>query len=395
LQAIKDWSLADMQVQDNFNGLKINQLIEVGNDAPAILKAIAEWTLGDLSNQEKFDTLKINQLVSIDEANAPNILLAIKDWTLKDLTNQNKFDNLTLKQVLGEEEVSKSQYFRTIGDTPISGLSTAIEGLNLTELFGNDIFRTITIDGVTYFAYTDLDENGHEVLYRLYDKTENGTIVYYLDDTYQTQVKIEPTHIRHMPTVVDSQGVMHVLYYGDGKYYIDPARTQDSGLTHADVTYYYFTAQNRLYEQRDEATGEILYFADEACTIADDREAEGIWHYMLMNAQGEIETHPTLGDMDSMVENMQHNIRNATLNDLEEDGIVKFADSESNITEYKIKKHIELKVMMQTITFDIGDENSSYKDKTYIGELTVMEMLEYLGDVFAAIDRMEAQTHSI
>ena len=399
LQAIKTWTLGDMQKQEKFDTLQIKQLIEVPASAPPILKAIENWTLKDLSDQTMFDKLYIRELVTIDEDNAPNILLAIKDWTLKDLTSQDKFDNLTLKQVLGADEVEKSKYFRTIGDTPISELSTAIEGLRLTDIFGTDIFRTIIINGVEYYSYTDLDEQGYEVLYRLYDRTEDGVQKFYLEPTYQTQVEILETHIRHMPTFVNGEGEIQLLYYDqdEGIYYLDHEHNTASGFAKGDsaVTYYYFTSQHRLYEKRNAETNEIEYFEDEACTVLSDREAEGIWHYMLMDSEGKLNTHPTLGDMDAMVDNMQHNIRNATLNELEEDGIIKFADGEEAITGYHIKKHIELKMSLGSLVFDIGDNTSSYYDKTYIGELTVMEMLEYIADVFAAIDKMESQTHSI
>ncbi len=194
LKAIANWQLKDMKDQTKFDELYLKDLMTIDTTSastPAILKAIANWQLKDMKDQAKFDNLYIKDLIAIDEATAPTILLAIKDWQLKDMRDQTKFDSLTLVQVLGEDAVNKSNYFRTIGNTPISGLSDAIDGLSINDMFEDTIYRTTKIGDVTYFAYSQLDANGH-------------------------------------PELVDGKHVLLPLYEKDGKYYKDEACTIES-----------------------------------------------------------------------------------------------------------------------------------------------------------------------
>ena len=194
LKAISTWTIGDMQNQTKFDELYIKDLMTIDTTSastPAILKAIANWQLKDMKDQAKFDNLYIKDLIAIDEATAPTILLAIKEWQLKDMRDQTKFDSLTLVQVLGEDAVNKSDYFRTIGNTPISGLSDAIDGLSINDMFEDTIYRTTKIGDVTYFAYSQLDANGH-------------------------------------PELVDGKHVLLPLYEKDGKYYKDEACTIES-----------------------------------------------------------------------------------------------------------------------------------------------------------------------
>ncbi|MBQ8319273.1 MAG: hypothetical protein IJX81_00160 [Clostridia bacterium] len=409
LKAIQGWQLKDMQSQTEFNKLQLGQIIEIieypkegETKSPAILIAMKDWKISDMQDQDKFNGLKIESLIPIDESSSPILqAMKVKGWTVGTLQSQDAINGLTLEEVLGKEKIADSKFLNTLGDTKIGNLSEAIDGLSLTNLFGEDIFRTIKINGKTYYAYTNRDAGGKEILYHLYEKTENGETKYYLENTFQTEISVAKTHIRQVP-FYNNGGTMTRLYYADGIYYLDGDLTQDSGFRKGDaeVVIYPMTALNRLYEKEvtetvgEEEVTKTKYFADEACTIEKQRELEGAWHYMLMDpVSGEVEDEPTIGHMSDMMTNMQENIRKATLNELEEDGIIQFGEGEDKITEMKLKTHIVIgqdPITGDDIAIDIGTPTSSYYGKSYIGELSVMQMLDYIRDIFAAINDVES-----
>ncbi len=190
MKTISGWTVEKMQDPNTFNNLLIEELITIDKNSPPILLAMQEnqWKLSDMQSAENFNNLLIEDLIKID-SNSPSILLAMqkREWTLGHMQSADNFNSLTLVEVLGEKAVAESEYFRTIGDTPISNLSSALDSLKITHLFAHDIYKTIVIDKTIYFAYTD--SNGE--LQRLYETEVDGTIQYYEDASFSKEGKRE------------------------------------------------------------------------------------------------------------------------------------------------------------------------------------------------------------
>ena len=115
----------------------------------------------------------------------------------------------------------------------------------------------------------------------------------------------------------------------------------------------------------------------------EEREMKGIWKYLLHqgdNADGTpiyCYEYKVTTEMNTMLDNMTDNIQHATLNDLEKDEIMDFDDDMLN-TPIKTKVG----------TTDVTDKDGNpltYEDKSKLGELTVLEMLEYTSALLDAI----------
>lgn len=101
----------------------------------------------------------------------------------------------------------------------------------------------------------------------------------------------------------------------------------------------------------------------------------GTWKYLLMVKDGEEETYaydlPLLSSMNTLMDNMQKNVTNASLRELKTDGIITEFDDET------LNKKIVTNIGgVLTIDFET--------DKEYIGDLTINELLNYLEAVLNA-----------
>ena len=115
----------------------------------------------------------------------------------------------------------------------------------------------------------------------------------------------------------------------------------------------------------------------------EEREMKGIWKYLLHQGENPDGTpiyhyeYKVTTEMNAMLDNMTDNIQHATLNDLEKDEIMDFDDEMLN-TPIKTKVG----------TTDVTDKDGNpltYEGKNKLGQLTVLEMLEYTSALLDAI----------
>ncbi len=118
----------------------------------------------------------------------------------------------------------------------------------------------------------------------------------------------------------------------------------------------------------------------------------GTWKYLLTAADGSKPEY-TLTEMDKLVTNMTANMQNATLTQLNTDGIISLS---SDTLGTELVKSINLGTSGtlwvegcydDSDTPDI-DERESYADKTFLGELTVSEILTYVGNVLTTMNEI-------
>ena len=116
----------------------------------------------------------------------------------------------------------------------------------------------------------------------------------------------------------------------------------------------------------------------------EDREMKGIWKYLLHqgeDADGNAIYHyeyKVTTEMNVMLDNMTDNIQHATLNDLEKDEIMDF-------DETMLTTQIKTTHQGQPI-LDKNGNPLSYEGKTYLGDLTVLEMLDYTSAILSVIE---------
>ena len=115
----------------------------------------------------------------------------------------------------------------------------------------------------------------------------------------------------------------------------------------------------------------------------ENRVLMGEWKYLLKDEDGNINTdYKISSDMDKLLENMTRNVQNAPLNDLKEDGIMDFDDEMLNTdirTGFTIGDHTEL------IDF------TAPTGKTKLGDLTTLEMLDYLTATLNVMNKFDPQ----
>ena len=335
LKTIAAWTIEELQTPNKFDSLKLNEIMTVDENSPAILNAIGGWTIADMQNQDKFDQLYLKDLMTIDttSASTPAILKAISEWQLKDMKDQTKFDNLTLVQVIGEEAVAQSEYFRTIGDTPISGLSTAIDNLSINVMFEDTIYRKMELGGESYFAYSVLDANGHPIK----DAHGNHTLL--------------------------------PLYEKNGKYYTDEACTNEKPREFNGVWHY-------LLQDPADPEGEVKQYTFHDIDLMISNMTQNIQHATLNQlvaddvvdlgsssiANNEIKTEITMELSFGM---LSQTIR------------VPIGNGGTDEHGNKLGK---------TYTYSNGVA------KQTMGELTINEMIDYLSNIFVAITELENQT---
>jgi hypothetical protein len=119
---------------------------------------------------------------------------------------------------------------------------------------------------------------------------------------------------------------------------------------------------------------------------------DNIWIYLLRDSSGVVHTDYQLThQMNSLIDNMKANVHKATLNQLADDELVQFSGTmlgaelktsigEAYPFEDKLPASIKVKV----------DANKAAGKKTYFGDLTVEEMIQYVDTLFTVIAEVEA-----
>ena len=116
------------------------------------------------------------------------------------------------------------------------------------------------------------------------------------------------------------------------------------------------------------------------------RTMKGIWKYMLMDGGKDVDGNPTYTDykvtteMNPMLDQMTENIQNSTLKALDDDKIMEFDD---NMLQTNIKTTQQGQPILAKDGTSLAEK---YQGKTVLGELTVLEMLDYTSTILAVIE---------
>ncbi len=130
MQAIKDFTLTDLsnseKLQGAIDGLKLEDVMEIGDNPHAIIGAIRDLTIGELGEsgklQERINDLTLKDVVEIDETNSAKLLISLKDTKIGELSTA--MDNLTLEQVMDDYNVGVLSLVSP--DTKVQDIGTAL-----------------------------------------------------------------------------------------------------------------------------------------------------------------------------------------------------------------------------------------------------------------------------
>lgn len=168
MQAIKDWTAADLGDSMHIERLRIKQVVDLGDSPSSLLAAIGDWRIGELSQQEKLDSLRLGDILSIDD-NASGILRSISDFTIGSL--DEGIQSLTLEQMLGEEAVSGNRILKHLAGSTVNTLSDDLSALSVGDVFGDQIF-----------AYMSKGEDGSQS----YQALADDYLAHYTEAGYNT-----------------------------------------------------------------------------------------------------------------------------------------------------------------------------------------------------------------
>lgn len=102
---------------------------------------------------------------------------------------------------------------------------------------------------------------------------------------------------------------------------------------------------------------------------------KGTWKYMLKDEHGDVIDYK-ISEFDQLVSNMQRNMQNASLNELSGDGIAVVENDTLNT-----------QILYEFNGSALADR-TAFNDKTTIGELTIIELGNYIGTVIGALNAL-------
>lgn len=286
LNAIKDFSISELP--SKINSLKIGDIIDASGNK--LLQAIAGFSIEELPS--KIDTLTIGQLVEVGDN---KILNAISGFTLGQLPTQ--ITTLKIQDVInvGDNKILNAIGGYTLDELP-ANVNTAINGLQLKDVI------------------TNIPEDS--ILSSLAD-----------------------TKIGDLPTAINNLKIVDV--FADEITYLTfkASDVQDNKFTSATEHVYNVTQNaNGKYTYTD-AKGNTVVEGDYIDKVGnllteETRMLSGMWSYLLNDYTGVKKPEDyTITQMSDLVDNMSHNMQNATLNQMAEDEIFVLEDESLLTTE--------------------------------------------------------------
>ena len=244
-------------------------------------------------------------------------------------------ERLTLEEVLGST-VKDNTILKSIAHTTIDELPGAVDSLTIAQVFEENVYKTEVIDGVRVFV--DEGYEGYEGGNRLYYNEANGK--WYTTESFQAG-----TESKRALT-------------GTWKYLL------------RDATPYYEEDENGTYVKDTTVDGKEVYRAatDEELTNPSVQK-----YAQAFTAPEEYK----VTEIGGLVENMTHNIQNATLDKLYKDGIIVLTDTDI------LNTGIMYEVLGTPVCNHFKDEKGN--DKTTLGQLTITEMITYISKLLDAV----------
>lgn len=287
-----------------------------------------------MGENDLFSTLKLSDLIEIDDETSPAFLVALKDKTISDLTKPETLNSLKIGDIVKTDENSPQ-------------VLKALASKTLADLNDKEVINNLTIADIMGRVE---NENDSPILYIIQDLTIND-----VSDTNQNLLvkKINELKIKH---ILDEE----VL---DGNFLLK-CLSKDTKIGEFPSAIANLTV-NKIFEN--------------------EINTNATWKYMLKDENGNIST-VKLSEVGSMVTNMTRNIQKATLNDLVNDGIISVQKDGDGKTFCDNDILYEVKSGMITI----GSVPTRYYKadgslKTKLGELTISEILNYVGEIISIL----------
>lgn len=403
---LKSRTLGDLRENsaDIINDLKLEDVMNVGNDSPKILTAIVyengdktkPRTLKDLSENSSgiINDLKLEDVLEVDE-DSPKILQSlVKDEngnsrTLKDLTEHSDeiINDIKLSDVLAEDKNNeiimfmlhgkKGLAYSASGDTiTYNKRRVAILGTTLYDEYGVALTdatlngtSSYTIKGVTYTLERDGDatqkiENVNAPLY--FVKDENGYVYY--GPTTLGDMSGSSNPVKNITKSLTLKEIVGESNIGDNKILsLVSNETIDTLPSAIDKLYINDIFSDSIYE-------------------SDGTTLKGTWKYLLLTdfnnpaSEGKY----TINQMDTLITNMTNNMQKATLNDLNDDGIMSL---DSGALNQEIKSEIKVGSGSYAQSYPVNVP-TELQGKATIGDLTASQVVVYMNALLNAINAL-------
>ncbi len=392
------------------NGIYLVEALSITPDTHPVLKAIM------VEGVEGVDYEIVADGDKVDDQGNPIYKVNLlpngngKLNTLKDLSSnsENLIDHIALDTILGADSSSALTDFLLHGR----------EGIHFNKVDGEYQYsqrRYLYHEGVLYNEYGEkLGDYATAPISYTVGEGEKA-ITYYLQKsaTNETQtIKIKhivdgkTQSVENVPALVyyafmDAQHTENAMYAattigelkGDSINNL-PKRMKVSELLSAE------DKDNRFLKLLMDETFDTIPGAIEQLSIAEvyadvvyangkDGELNGTWKYLLTDPTREKAPEDyTLHDFNDMVSNMTANIQTASLNSLKADGIINNLDGD--LLEKNILKSIDIPKLQgmnlsyETYKLFVDEAGEVRTDKNKIGEMTVLELFDYVGKVITS-----------
>lgn len=324
-------------MNDLINEIRIESALSVTYESPRLLHVLAYGSEGDgfkyIKNGETIvgiETYKYNTIASLSAS------------------EDNLIDSLTLSDIIGQEAVEDDLLLSHLGDATLESLPNEIAGLTFKQVYPEQIYETRYLtakEGIVLTYNSENDEFFYMEGGNKYVYTKEVVVQYqveYVED-YAGNNKIDPAN---WPDEIKQVGE---------KYWIN--ETDLVYIAHGEDGYYHIDADNR----------------DDQLQVHLQLHAQ--WKYLL-SVDGESHDYK-MTEFATLVENMTHNMQNATLYDLAADGIV-------NLEESTLKTKVITKIGAVDIV--VGATASNPEDGLVLGDLTVTQMMNYTAAVLNAVN---------
>lgn len=337
----KPRTVADMSTMGNIiNDIRLETALSVTHESPRLLHVLAYGSEGDGFNYVKDASDKV---IGIE---------VLKYNTVSSLSSKdnNLIDSLKLKDILGAEAIEDDLLLSHLGDETLESLPDAIEKLTFKQVYPEQIYV------VRYVVY----KNGEaDPTILTYDE-EN-------DDYYYTE---------GMGTYRYPKSQVIIEYHFE----IENASGDviETGWIAKDDMYY----ENEYYHRVSD--GAELHL-----------ELTSQWKYLLVGKDGETHDYK-MTEFATLVENMTHNMQNATLYALDSDGIVDLTEDTLKapiITEIKIQTGTDLNgdpiyKTVGSVNFTEVIKTNQPDGKPVLGDLTIKQIMSYTAAVLTALNSL-------
>ena len=291
-------------------------------------------TIGDLSGNSTLVSditkdLTIQDLVG--DTGDSKLLNAISAWKIDELSNQKKIMSLKMSDVIEIDDSSPA-------------ILKAMQGWTLGDLNDQDKINTLKL--------TDILEK---------TQVENNTILKHLQNSTVASLADDLENLKLQKVFADD--------------------VYKTGKTEEGTIYFVNQKGERLYE--NPADGKFYTSDTFEPATESARVLTGTWKYLLTDKEGK-EGDYTITDMGTLVSNMTANIQKATLKDLKEDGIISLSDATFLTKEIKYDftyTYLGTNISLGSVPTKYYKDADKKELKKFVGELTITELLNYVGEV--------------